>query len=84
MYFSTILGFVSAFLTTISFLPQTIKTIKEKNTAGISLFMYSIFSAGVLGWMVYGFLTFDLPVIVANGVTLLFALVILVLKIKYH
>lgn len=84
MSFVTLLGFASAFLTTISFLPQTIKTIKEKNTEGISLLMYSAFSIGVLGWLVYGFLTLNLPVILANGITLFFSLVILVLKLKFR
>ena len=84
VYVATILGFASAFLTTISFLPQTIKTIKEKNTEGISLLMYSVFSLGVFGWMVYGLMTRNFPVILANAVTLFFALIILVMKLRYR
>lgn len=78
-----IFGYFAAILTTLSFLPQTVKTIKEKNTEGISLLMYSMFTAGVLLWLVYGLYTRDIPVILANGVTLVLAVTILVLKIKY-
>jgi MtN3 and saliva related transmembrane protein len=80
----TIIGIIAACLTTLSFLPQTIKTIKEKNTEGISLLMYGMFTAGVFLWLVYGFFTNDLPVFLANLVTLSFALTILFLKLKYR
>lgn len=78
-----IFGYFAAFLTTLSFLPQTIKTIKEKNTEGISLLMYSMFTAGVFLWLVYGLMLRDLPIIAANSVTFALAFTILVLKIKY-
>lgn len=78
-----IIGLVSAFLTTASFLPQAIKTVKEKDTKGISLAMYSMFAAGVLGWLIYGIMIKDVPIIVANFVTLIFASIILVMKLIY-
>jgi MtN3 and saliva related transmembrane protein len=62
-----IFGYVAAFLTTLSFLPQAIKTIKEKNTEGISLVMYSLFTGGVLMWLVYGIFVKDTPIVVANA-----------------
>ncbi|QIZ06686.1 SemiSWEET transporter [Priestia megaterium] len=76
-------GYVAAILTTLSFLPQAIKTIKEKNTEGISLVMYSLFTSGVLMWLLYGLFVNDIPIIVANAVTLILAVTILTLKIKY-
>jgi MtN3 and saliva related transmembrane protein len=76
-------GYLAAILTTLSFLPQAIKTIKEKNTEGISLIMYSMFTAGVLFWLMYGLFINDLPIIVANMVTLILAVSILYLKVKY-
>lgn len=76
-------GFLAAFCTTISFLPQAVKTIRTKDTSGISLSMYSIFTAGTLFWLIYGITSSSLPVAVANAVTLLFASVILVYKIRY-
>ena len=81
--FIKILGYSAAFLTTISFLPQTIKSIKEKNTEGISLGMYSLFTLGVFFWLVYGLSKKDIPIVAANSVTFVFAIIILGLKIKH-
>ncbi|MBI9068030.1 MAG: SemiSWEET family sugar transporter [Salinivirgaceae bacterium] len=77
------IGLVAAVLTTSSFLPQAIKTIRTKNTKDISLAMYAIFSCGVLLWLAYGLLIKDVPVIAANAITLIFALIILAYKLKY-
>ena len=81
--FVTVVGYIAAILTTISFLPQAIKTIKEKNTEGISLVMYSLFTIGVFMWLVYGLFLKDTPIVVANGLTLVLAVTILTLKVKY-
>ncbi|WP_218011246.1 SemiSWEET transporter [Bacillus sp. AFS076308] len=81
--FTKILGYLAAFLTTISFLPQTFKSIKEKNTEGISLGMYSLFTLGVFFWLVYGLSIKDIPMMAANSVTFVFALIILGLKTRY-
>ena len=78
-----VIGYMAAFGTTISFLPQAIKTIQTKDTSGISLLMYSFFTAGTLLWFIYGVLSKDIPVAVANAITLLFACIILVYKIRY-
>jgi MtN3 and saliva related transmembrane protein len=45
--------------------------------------MYSIFSFGTLLWFIYGIMDIDWPLIIANGITLIFACVILAYKIKY-
>lgn len=83
MNFITILGLVAAACTTISFLPQAIKAIKTKHTKDLSLGMYTLLSTGILLWLIYGLLKHDLPIVLANGVTLIFATTILVLKVKY-
>ena len=80
----TILGFAAAILTTASFLPQAIKTIRTKDTSGISLFMYSLFALGTLLWFLFGLFSNNMPVMIANAVTLLFACIILIYKIKYR
>ena len=80
----TITGFAAAILTTASFLPQAIKTISTKDTSGISLFMYSLFASGTLLWFLFGLFSGNMPVMIANVVTLLFASIILVYKIKYR
>jgi MtN3 and saliva related transmembrane protein len=79
----TWIGLVAAAFTTISLLPQAIKVITQKQTRDISLSMYIIFTSGVLLWLVYGVLTKDMPVILANSVTFVLSFIILVLKIKY-
>ncbi len=73
----TTLGFIAAFFTTLSFLPQAIKVIKTKNTSGLSFTMYLIFIIGVSLWLAYGIITKIWSMILANGITLIFALVIL-------
>jgi len=79
----TVIGLIAAVLTTISFLPQAIKTIKSRQTKDLSLFMYSILTTGVFLWFVYGILLMNAPLMLANGITLLFTTTILVMKIKY-
>jgi len=74
---------MAAFGTTVSFLPQALKTIRTKNTSGISLSMYALFTAGTLFWLIYGLMSGSLPVTIANAITLVFASIILVYKIRY-
>ena len=79
----TVIGFVAAICTTISFLPQAVKVIKTKQTKDLSLEMYLTFTVGVFLWLVYGIIGKDLPIIIANAITLVFAITILIMKIKY-
>jgi MtN3 and saliva related transmembrane protein len=79
----TLIGLIAATLTTISFIPQAIKTIKSKNTRDLSLSMYIILAIGVSMWLVYGLIINDLPVTLANAVTSVFIFTILFLKIRY-
>lgn len=72
-----LLGYTAASLTTLSFIPQAIKTLRTGDTSGISLRMYALFSAGVALWGVYGLLTGDGPLIAANAITLVAAGLIL-------
>jgi MtN3 and saliva related transmembrane protein len=78
-----LLGYAAAILTTAAFVPQAWLTWKTRNTAGISLGMYSIFTLGVALWLVYGLLTRAWPVVAANTVTLLLAILILSMKLRY-
>jgi len=77
-----IIGNIAAILTSISFLPQAIKILKTKDTKSISLPMYIMFVVGVLLWLIYGFLRNDVPLILANIVTLSLAGLILWFKVK--
>jgi MtN3 and saliva related transmembrane protein len=78
-----IIGYIAAFCTTASFLPQAIVTIKTKNTKGLSLGMYSLFSLGVFMWLLYGLFIGDKAIIVSNFITTGLAITILSYKIKY-
>lgn len=84
MDIATIIGLVAGTLTTASFVPQLVKAWKTKSTTDISLAMYLIICTGIFLWLVYGILIGSLPVILANGVTLTIALLILLLKLRYR
>jgi len=80
----TIIGIIAGTLTTIAFLPQVIKIYKMKDAKELSMTTFFIFSAGVLFWLVYGILVSELPIILANGVTLILAISIIAMKLKYR
>jgi MtN3 and saliva related transmembrane protein len=77
------IGLLAGTLTTISFLPQAIKTWRSKSARDISLTMFLTFCTGVLLWIIYGVSVQDLPVLVTNLVTLILAGTILFFKLKY-
>jgi len=82
MNYVNIIGFTAGTLTTIAFVPQVIKIWKTKSAKDISLGMFVILCTGISLWVVYGILVKSLPVVVANAMSLVFALSILVLKMK--
>ncbi len=84
MNWTEIVGYVAAACTTFAFVPQALKVLKTKDTSAISLKMYSMFTFGVATWLVFGILKSELPIIIANGITLLFAALILGYKIRYR
>jgi MtN3 and saliva related transmembrane protein len=75
------IGYLAATLTTASFLPQAILTIKTKDTESLSLSMYTLFTLGVFCWLVYGVYLSDKAIIYANAITLALAASILFFKI---
>lgn len=77
------LGFAAAALTSASFIPQAVMTIRTRDTRGISLGMYAIFTLGVALWLAYGIALDSWPMIVANTATLALAGTILLLKLRY-
>ena len=79
----TIIGLIAATLTTVAYVPQAIKIIKTRHTKDISLIMYVVLTTGIALWLVYGLVLSNLPMILANSVTLGLSLVILALKIRY-
>jgi MtN3 and saliva related transmembrane protein len=78
-----LIGYIAALLTTVAFVPQAWLTWRKKKTDEISLGMYALFTTGVALWFGYGVLLMAWPIIIANGITLVLALAILVMKLKY-
>jgi MtN3 and saliva related transmembrane protein len=78
-----IVGYIGAICTTVAFVPQVIYTLKTKDTKAISLGMYIIFIIGITSWLIYGLHKEDLPLTLANSVTIVLASIILVCKLKY-
>lgn len=72
-----LLGYVAATLTTASFFPQALKTLRTGDTSGISLRMYGLFTSGIALWGIYGLMTRDGPLILANLITIIPASVVL-------
>ena len=81
---SDFIGYLAAILTTCSFVPQAWLTFRTRDVSGISLGMYSVFTAGVALWLVYGLLLGAWPVVAANAVTLALAVAILVMKLRFR
>ena len=79
---TTLIGLTAAFCTTAAFIPQVIQILRTGNVEGISLLMYSIFTCGVAMWLTYGIILKDLPMLLANLITLILALAVLILTIR--
>jgi MtN3 and saliva related transmembrane protein len=77
-----IVGSIAAILTTASFLPQVLKTIKSKDTESISFYMYLMFVSGVFCWIIYGIYLKNYQIITANIITFILAGIVLIIKAK--
>lgn len=78
-----IIGLLAAFIATASFLPQVIKTYKTKDTSGLSLTMYITFFIGIVLWLIYGIHLNSLPMILANFITAILSLFLIIMKLKH-
>ena len=76
-------GYLAAFLTTCSFVPQAWLTFRTRDVRGVSLGMYSVFAVGVALWLAYGLLLHAWPIVLTNGITLALAMSILAMKLRY-
>ena len=77
------IGYAAATMTTVSFVPQLIRVIRLRSARDISLGMFLIFSTGTFAWLVYGILAHSAPVWVANALTFVLSMSILVLKLRF-
>jgi MtN3 and saliva related transmembrane protein len=78
-----LLGLSAAFCTTVSFVPQLVKVWRSRSAHDISLGMFSLMTTGIALWLIYGIAMLDLPLIVANAITLCLASAILFMKLKH-
>jgi MtN3 and saliva related transmembrane protein len=78
-----LLGSLAALCTTISFLPQVVRTWRTRSVADISLPMYFVLCVGLVLWLVYGLCIDSVPIIVANAVTLVLAGMVLCMRIVF-
>ena len=76
-------GYFAAILTTAAFLPQLIKTLKTKRAEDVSLITLIMFITGVASWIIYGYKIASSPILIANIITLILNLFILISKIYY-
>ena len=78
-----IFGYIAAILTTAAFLPQLIKTLNTKKADDVSLITLIMFIIGVLCWIIYGYKISSIPILIANLITLILNLLILISKIYF-
>jgi MtN3 and saliva related transmembrane protein len=76
-----LVGFLAGALTTVSFLPQVVKSLRTRHMGDFNLLFIVLMLAGLVLWTVYGFMLGQLPLIVANGVTIALNLILLWLKL---
>ena len=76
------LGLFAGTCTTLSFLPQLRKVIVTRSVSDISLLMYTMYCTGLILWTVYGICVGSISLILANSITLLFAMSIVVFKFR--
>jgi MtN3 and saliva related transmembrane protein len=78
-----LVGTLAATLTTLAFVPQVLRAWRTKSVADLSIGMLVAFTTGVALWTVYGIALGELPIIIANAVTFVLALILLSLKLRY-
>ena len=81
---TVLIGYLAGTLTTVSFLPQVIRSYKTRSTHDISFKMLLLFGAGMLLWTIYGFLVNSMPIIAANVITFALVVVLMAMKVKYN
>jgi MtN3 and saliva related transmembrane protein len=77
-----LVGYMAASLTTLSFIPQAMKTLSRGDTRGISLSMYALFTSGIAFWLIYGVLTRNGPLMISNAITVVLSGLILQRKVE--
>ena len=83
MAYADIIGFIGGALTTLALVPQAVKAWRTKHTRDVSIWWILTLTIGIILWLVYGILIGSMPIIAANTATLILAVIVLILKMKY-
>ena len=78
-----IMGSIAAILTTSAYIPQLAKVLRHRHTHSLSLGMYIILTIGIAAWFAYGVMIGSPSIMLANGITFLMTLAILIIKLKH-
>ncbi len=84
MSYVTLIGFAAGTLTTLSFVPQVVKSYRTRRCDDLSAGMLLAFTSGVFLWLLYGLFLHSAPIISANAVTLALLAAIGAMKIRYR
>lgn len=84
MQTTDLIGAIAGTLTTISFVPQVIKTWRSRSASDISFSMFLLFSLGVALWLVYGLSIQAMPIVLSNTITLILSLSIICMKLWFE
>ena len=79
-----LLGYAACAVTALTFLPQVVKTWKEKSAKNVSLMMFVIAFINEVMWIVYGVLQKDNVIIVTNVIMITMCSVMISLKHRYN
>jgi MtN3 and saliva related transmembrane protein len=81
---SQYVGIVAGVLTGVSLIPQLVKLVREKKPENISFAMLAVLLAGLAGWVWYGILKNDYPIIITNSFSFLTNITIIILGLIYR
>jgi MtN3 and saliva related transmembrane protein len=80
---TTTIGLLAGFLTTIAFVPQVGRIWRTRSARDVSLATFVAFTLGVALWLLYGVMIGEISIILWNAVTLVLALAILAMKLRF-
>jgi MtN3 and saliva related transmembrane protein len=78
-----LIGMTGATLTTVCWVPQAVRIMRNRDTRAISIVGSATFTVGIIFWLIYGVVLADWPLIASNTVTLVLMLIIVAFKIRY-
>ncbi|WP_339697314.1 SemiSWEET family transporter [uncultured Roseivirga sp.] len=77
------MGLLGAILSSLTFLPQVVRTWKIKSAEDLSMGMLVIVFCSTIVWLIYGFALWLIPVIIANTAIFTLSLTLIYFKITF-